>query len=83
MREIAVENPDLSFGQLLYEIQRQKYFKKELTDLRKVSDKDFATALEKAQSDLKDEKRNTVGEDNLLPNENAKQCLERLNKNGK
>lgn len=53
MREIAVENPDLSFGQLIYTIQRQKYFKKEVKDVREVSDKDFATALEKAQKDLK------------------------------
>ena len=56
LREIAVENPDLSFGQLLYTIQRQKYFKKEVIDLRVLKDKDFATALEKAQKDLKNEK---------------------------
>jgi hypothetical protein len=59
LRKIAVENPELNFGELLYTIQRPKFHKGLQVDLRSVTDKAFATALEKAKKELqkyKDEK---------------------------
>ena len=56
MREIAVENPDLTFGDILYTITRKKYFKRKFETLADITDKEYTTALEKAQKDLKNGK---------------------------
>ena len=53
LRKLAVENPSLNFGELLYTIQRPKFHKGITPNLREITDKTFLTAIEKAKKELK------------------------------